>query len=145
MTAFPDNKVSQTLLRTIYPDVGSVLTAKLLNSNSAVIRRNTFQHLTREELFSNEKRKERYLYDESVAKRLIDPVIEQEVTTAYDIPAVTLKYNSYEDNATPDIDDIMAKAEHYPEGYDGYITAQVILPRGQNTSLIKLSKESKCR
>jgi hypothetical protein len=60
VTSFPEDKVCPgRYLGPTDPEVGSVLTAKLLNSNGKVIHRNKFRHLTREELLSDENRKER--------------------------------------------------------------------------------------
>jgi hypothetical protein len=71
------------------------------------------------------------LYEESVSKRLGEPVVEQELTTVFDIAAVTPEYDSYDDDTPPDIDDIVAKVDYDPEGYDGYIAGHVLLPRGE--------------
>ncbi len=62
------------------PEVGSVLTAKILKCNGEVVRRNTFRHLRQEEYESEESKKERSDFDASVEKRLGDPLTDKELT-----------------------------------------------------------------
>jgi hypothetical protein len=56
------------------PDVGLVMTAKILTKTGEIIRRNTYRHLTPEELDSDANQKERELYDTVVNKCLGDPL-----------------------------------------------------------------------
>jgi hypothetical protein len=111
------------------------MTARILKANGKVVRRNTFRHLHPEEFESEECRRERSLFNNCVAARLGEPLSETDNTAEFDIAAVTPEYEVFEDGvsqplATPDIDDVVGTNEYDPEGYNGYITAQVLLPRG---------------
>ena len=72
---FPDVKVCLgRYLGPTEPEVGSVLTAKILKPNGKVIQRKRFRHLTRQEFDSDETRKERETFDASVATELGEAV-----------------------------------------------------------------------
>jgi Reverse transcriptase (RNA-dependent DNA polymerase) len=127
---FPETKVMiGRYLGPTEPEVGSVLTAKILKCNGEVVRRNTFRHLRQEEYESEESKKERSDFDASVEKRLGDPLTDKELTPEFDISMVTPDYEVYEDEQNPVI--IQEIDDYDPEGYDGYITAQVLLPKGE--------------
>ena len=127
---FPETKVMiGRYLGPTEPEVGSVLTAKILKCNGEVVRRNTFRHLRQEEYESEESKKERSDFDASVEKRLGDPLTDKELTPEFDISMVTPDYEVYEDEQNPVI--IQEIDDYNPEGYDGYITAQVLLPKGE--------------
>ena len=135
-TQFPDPKlVLGRYIGPTEPEVGSVLTAKILTETGEVVRRNTFRCLTQDELDSDVNRKGRELFDETVSRRLGDPLKEPELSSSFDVSAITPKYEVYEDDETslevvPEVDDIVGSSEYDPEGYNGYITAQVLLPKG---------------
>ena len=134
--AFPESKVVLgRYLGPTEPEVGSVLTAKVLTLKGEVIRRNTFRHLTTEELESDDNRKERDDFDHKVQERLGTPFKqESELEAVFGIAAVTPEYEAYDD------DELMLEEDqrendnsdscYDPEVYDGYITAQVLLPKG---------------
>jgi len=130
---FPDPKlVLGHYLGPTEPEVGSVMTAKILTKTGEVVRRNTYRGLTPEEWDSNANRKERELFCASVESRLGDPLKESDLNTSLGVSAVTPEYEVYEDDESeehiqsPDIDDWDSE----PQGYDGYITAEVLLPKG---------------
>ena len=133
---FPDDKVCLgKYIGPTDPEVGSVLTAKILKSNGEVIRRNTFRHLTQEELDSDENKRERHLFHLSVSKRLGEPVPHDELEQQFGISAVTPEYDAYEDDEAkptviPDVEEFVGTSDYDPEGYNGYISAQVLLPKG---------------
>ena len=133
---FPDDKVCLgRYLGPTDPEVGSVLTAKILKSNGEVIRRNTFRHLTPEEFESEENQKQRQLFNESVSKRVGQPVLHEDLKQEFGIAAVTPEYEAYEDDDSktvviPEVDELVESSEYDPEGYNGYISAQVLLPKG---------------
>ena len=71
---FPDQKVILgRYLGPTEPEVGSVLTAKILTSSGEIIRRNTLRSLTDQEINCDDNRKERNSFDEKVSKRLGEP------------------------------------------------------------------------
>ena len=133
---FPDDKVCLgKYIGPTDPEVGSVLTAKILKPNGEVIRRNTFRHLTQEELDTDENKRERHLFHLSVSKRLGEPVPHDELEQQFGISAVTPEYDAYEDDEAkptviPDVEEFVGTSDYDPEGYDGYISAQVLLPKG---------------
>jgi hypothetical protein len=134
---FPDQKVVLgRYLGPTEPEVGSVLTAKILTASGEVVRRNSLRRLTHEELSSDENRKERDTFDEAVSHRLGEQFKEEsELTTSFGISVITPEYEVYDDDenkqeAVPDIDEIVGQNEYDPENYNGYITSQVLLPRG---------------
>ena len=48
---------------------------------------------------------------------------------------MTPEYEAYEDDDSkpvevPEVDELVESSDYDPEGYDGYITAQVLLPKG---------------
>ena len=129
---FPDPKlVLGRYLGPTDPEVGSVMTAKILTVTGEVVRRNTYRALTPEEWDSDANRKERELYATSVEARLGSPLKDSDLSSSFGVSAVTPEYEAYEDDdseniQSPDLDDVDSE----PGGYDGYITAQVLLPKG---------------
>jgi hypothetical protein len=127
---FPEERVMLgRYLGPTTPEAGSVMTAQILTSNGEVVRRNTFRHLKREEYESEDCKKARYAFDEAITKRLGDSLSMEELTPEFDVAAVTPEFEVYEDDdskpmPTVEIDD------YDPDTYEGYITAQVLLPKG---------------
>ena len=114
------------------PEAGSVMTAKVLVKSGEVIRRNTYRKLTPEEYDNSAITLERKLFDETIGKRLGEPLKEVDLSATFGISAVTPEYEAYEDdelNPVPEPPDVDALEEE-PEGYEGYITAEVLLPKG---------------
>ena len=119
------------------PEAGSVLTAKVLTSSGDVIRRNTFRHLTQLELDSPEVKEEQVRFDVKVQKRLGEAFHdEKEFSSLLNISAVSEDYTVFDDDdcqGTELSDD--QETPYEPEVIDGYITAQVLLPRGDQYKL----------
>jgi len=135
---FPDPKqVLGRYLGPTDPEIGSVMAAKILTSKGEVIRRNTFRTLTPEEYDSESNREERNAYNKAVVTRLGDPLRETDLASSLGVAALTPEYEAYEDEEaeqyipSPDLDDY--ESEH--EGFNGYITAQVLLPKGGEMKL----------
>lgn len=133
---FPDQKVAlERYLGPTEPEVGSVLTAKILTASGEVVQRNSLRRLTHEELSSDENRKERDTFDEAVSRRLGETFKkESELATSFGISVITPEYEMYDNDenkqeAVPDIDEIVGQNEYDPENYNGYITSQVLLPK----------------
>jgi hypothetical protein len=132
-THFPDDKVVLgRYLGPTDPEAGSVMTAKILKANGEVVRRNTYRHIRQEEFESEEYKLLRADFDKTVAQRLGDAMNEDDVKKR-DISAFTPEYEPYEDDETPAIitpeqDDI----DEESSAYDGYLTSQVMLPKGDN-------------
>jgi hypothetical protein len=57
------------------PEVGSVLTAKLSKNNGEVVRRNTFHHLRQDEYESEENKKARLEFNESVKRDWVNACV----------------------------------------------------------------------
>ena len=135
---FPDQKVILgRYLGPTEPEVGSVLTAKILTKSGEIIRRNTLRSLTEQEVNCDDNRKERNSFDEKVGQRLGEPFKEPELESSFDVSVTTPEYEVYDDDeetkpdALPEIDKLVGSQEEYdPEGYNGYITAEVLLPKG---------------
>jgi hypothetical protein len=109
--------------------------AEILKSNGQVLRRNTFFHARREEFDTEECIKARAEFKVAVSQRLGDMMNMEELKPEYDIVTVTSEYKVYDDDdskaiPTVEINDIVGTDKYNPDIYDGYITAQVILPRG---------------
>lgn len=135
---FPDPKqVLGRYLGPTEPEIGSVMTAKILTNTGEVIRRNTFRGLTPEEFDSLSNQEERKAYDMAVRKRLGDPLMEKDIAIVLGVSSLTPEYEAYEDEEaeqytpSPDVDDF----ENEHEGFNGYITAQVLLPKGNELKL----------
>jgi transposase InsO family protein len=134
---FPEEKVVLgRYLGPTEPEIGSVLTVKILTITGEVVRRNSVRRLTDEELCSDANKKERALFDEAVGHRLGEPFKESDLVTSFDVSVVTPDYEVYNDDDTtlepvPEVDDIVGSSGYDPEGYNGYITAQVLLPKGE--------------
>jgi hypothetical protein len=149
--SFPEPKVCLgRYLGPTDPEVGSVLTAKILKENGEIVRRNSYRHLTPDELEGETGIRERKLFDEAVEKRLGNPHTEQELeaidkeSERRSILAVTPEYEVYEDDLetmiTPEMDDIVGSQDYDPERYDGLIAAHVLLPKGDEFKLGKVAK-----
>jgi preprotein translocase subunit Sss1 len=141
---FPDQKVVLgRYLGPTEPEVGSVLTGKILTATGEVIRRNTFRHLTDAEIASSDNRKERDKFDETVGNRCGVPFKEPELGPSLGVSVTTPDYEVYDDGETepmslPEIDDIVGTSGYDPEGYNGYITSEVILPKGDEFKIGKV-------
>jgi hypothetical protein len=128
------------------PGVGSTMTAKILKSNGEVVRRYTFRLIRPEELDTEENKRFRAEFDESVSKRLGQPLNDEAfVTPTLEVAAVVPDYERYEDENNPaepaiDSDDI-GDLEN-PEAYDGYIASQVMLPREDQMLLATVRKRA---
>jgi hypothetical protein len=62
-------------------------------------------------------------------------VLHDDLEKQFAISAVTPEYETYEDDDSkpiliPDVDDVFNTSEYDPEGYNGYISAQVLLTKG---------------
>jgi hypothetical protein len=107
------------------PDIGSALTAKILQPNGQFVCRSTLRHLTYKELHSSVHLDKRCQFDESVATYL------GPASTVQNFPAKNLTpdpdhYDDTKDPINPDHGD----AEITPEMGDNYLSAEIMLPRG---------------
>jgi Reverse transcriptase (RNA-dependent DNA polymerase) len=123
------------------PEAGSVMSAKILKDTGKVVRRNTFRGLTQEEVDSVEMKKRCSDFDKKVHEKLGHAITEKELS-GISINAITPEYEAYEsfeedrpDLSMPDTDTFQVGDEYEPESYDGYITSQVLLPRGDDMKL----------
>jgi hypothetical protein len=111
------------------------LTAKFLKSNGEVVERNTFHHLRQDKYESKYNKKVRSEFDQSVTKREGEPLSDKDIAPEFDVLAITPAYEVYkDDNSVPlpihEVDPVVNDSDWDPEVYDGYITAQVLLPKG---------------
>ena len=122
--SYPDDKL--ILGRYLGPatDIGSALTAKILQPNGQFVCRLTLRHLTNEELHSSVHLDKRRQFDQSVATHLGPASMIQ------DFPAgnLTPDPNHYDD--TDPINPDLGDAEITPEMGDNYLSAEIMLPRG---------------
>jgi hypothetical protein len=132
IAGFPDPKMQLgRYLGPTDPDAGSVLTAKILANSDDVVRRNTFRLLTDRELESKEVLDEQVTFDDKVHKQLGDPFsIEKDMQDALNFSSVSHDLVVFDDDdhqGTLLFDDQVSSYE--PDVLDGYLTAQVLLPR----------------
>jgi hypothetical protein len=102
-----------------------------------IIRRNTLRCLTEEEVNCDDNRKERNSFDEKDSPRLGEPFKETNLEESFGVSVTTPSYEVYDDDEEtkqallPEIDKLVGSSDEYdPEGYNGYITAEVLLPKG---------------
>jgi hypothetical protein len=122
------------------PESGSVMTAKILKDNGQVIRRNTFRHIRLEEYDTEECKTARSKFDTIIETRLGEALTEKDISPEFTVAAVTPEFEVYEDDdrevtPTMDIDDIVGIDDYNPDKYEGYITSQVLLPKGDEFQL----------
>jgi Reverse transcriptase (RNA-dependent DNA polymerase) len=115
------------------------MSAKILKANGQVVRRNTYRGLTIDEVESEEFKKRCADFNESIKSKLGHPLTDKELSEI-SLSAVTPEYEAYEsdeqsDISMTDIDTFAVGDEYEPESYDGYITSQVLLPRGVDMKL----------
>jgi hypothetical protein len=111
------------------PGAGSVLSAKILTFEGKVIRRNTFRHLTPLEDVNTELITAKTNFTIKVNSRLGDPIKDHlDFNDLVKISSVTLS-NDESINLTD--------MRYDPDVMDTYITAEVLLPRGD---LLKIGK-----
>jgi len=122
--SYPDDKL--ILGRYLGPatDIGSALTAKILQPNGQFVCRSTLRHLTHEELHSSVHLDKRRQFDESVATHLGPTSAVQD----FSAKNLTPDPDHYDD--TDPIDPDHGDAEITPEMGDNYLSAEIMLPRG---------------
>jgi len=122
--SYPDDK----LILGRYPgpatDIGSALTAKVLQLNGQFVCQSTLRHLTDEELQSSVHLDKRRQFDESVATHL------GPTSTVQDFPAENLTPDPDHFDDSDPIDPDYGDAEITPEMGDNYLSAEIMLPRG---------------
>jgi hypothetical protein len=102
VTQFPEDKIILgKYLGPTDPGIGSVMSAKILKSNGEVVRRNTFRLLSPEEFDTDENKTLRHSYEESIIKRLGEPITSSNLPHELSISAVTPQYERYEDDDVP--------------------------------------------
>jgi hypothetical protein len=77
----------------------------------------------------------RETFNEAVGKQLGEPFKESELSSSFDISVMTPDYEVYYNDETlielvPEVDDIVGTSEYDLEGYNSYITTQVLLSKG---------------
>jgi hypothetical protein len=122
--SFPDDKL--ILGRYLGPaiDTGSALTAKILKSNGVFVCRSTLRHLTDEELNSSVHKDMRHKFDESIEHHLGLAALPQ------DFPAEDLTPDPTYYDDTDAMDPEYGDAEVMPEIGDNYLSAKLMLPKG---------------
>jgi hypothetical protein len=121
---FPEVKL--TLGRYLGPatDVGSALTAKILNSNGQTVCRSTLRHLNVKEIHCPIHQETRRVFNETITHHLGPNATEQEFL-AEDL---TPYYDFYDDDH--DLDPDYGGLEVTPAMGDSYLNAEITVPRG---------------
>jgi hypothetical protein len=122
--SYPDDKLILGHYLGPATDIGSALTAKILQPNGQFVCRSTLRHLTDEELQSSVHLDKRRQFDESVATHL------GPAATVQDFPAENLTPDPDHFDDTDPIDPDHGDAEITPEMGDNYLSAKIMLPRG---------------
>jgi len=122
--SYPDDRLILGRYLSPATNVGSALTAKILQPNGQFVCRLTLRHLTNEELQSSVHLDKRRQFNESVVTHL------GPASTVQDFPAKNLTPNpDYFDDTDP-VDPDYGHAEITPEMDDNYLSAEIMLPRG---------------
>jgi hypothetical protein len=121
--SYPDDKL--ILGRYLGPatDIGSALTAKILQPNGQFVCRSTLGHLTNNELQSSVHHDKQRQFDESVATHL------GPASTVQDFPAKNLTPDPKHYDDTNPINPDYGDTEITPEMGDNYLSAKIMLPR----------------
>jgi hypothetical protein len=122
--SYPDDKLILGRYLSPATDIGSALTAKILQPNGQSLCRSTLRHLTDEELQSSVHLDKRRQFNESVATHLGPASMIQ------DFPAKNLTPNPDHYDDTDSIDPDHSDAEITPEMGDNYLSAEIMLPCG---------------
>jgi hypothetical protein len=122
--SYPDDKL--ILGRYLGPamDIGSALTAKILQPNGQFVCRSTLRHLTDDELQSSVLLDKRRQVDESVVTHL------GPASTVQDFPAENLSLDLDHYDETDPINPDHGAVEITPEMGDNFLSAEIMLPRG---------------
>jgi hypothetical protein len=101
---FPDQKVVLgRYLGPTEPEVGSVLTGKILTATGEVIPRNMFRHLTDAEIVSSDNQKERDKFNETVGNRCGVLFKEPLLGPSLGVLVTTPDYELYDNDKTEQI------------------------------------------
>jgi len=123
--SYPDDRLIMGRYLGPVTDIGSALTANILQPNGQFVCRSTLRHLTNEEYQSSVHLDKRRQFDESVVAHL------GPASTVQDFPAENLTPDpDYFDDIDP-IDPDYGDAEITPEMGDNYLSAKIELPRGR--------------
>jgi len=122
--SYPDDKLILGHYLGPATDIGSALTAKILQPNGQFVCRSTLRHLTNKELHSSVHIDKRCQFDESVATHLGPASMVQ------DFPAENLTPDPDHYDDTNPIDPDHGDAEITPEMGDNYLSAEIMIPRG---------------
>ena len=122
--SYPDDKLILGCYLGPATDIGSALTAKILQPNDQYVCRSTLQHLTNEELQRSVHLDKRCQFDESVATHL------GLASMVQDFPSENLTPDPDHYDDTDLIDPDRSDAEITPEMGDNYLSAEIMLPRG---------------
>ena len=123
--SYPDDKLILGRYLGPAPDIGSALTAKILQPNGQFVCRLTLRHLIDEELHSSVHLDKQRQFDESVTTYL------GPASTVQNFPAKNLTPDPYHYDDTKDpINPDHGDAEITPEMGDNYLSAKIMLPRG---------------
>jgi Reverse transcriptase (RNA-dependent DNA polymerase) len=142
---FPEAKsVLGRYLGPTEPEAGSVLSAKILTNSGEVVRRNTFRVLTTEEQESESVKQAQATFNESVKKRLGNAfTTSDDVSAQLTFSSLTIDDEESICDNTDHLDTITGNSNDFdPEVIDGYISAQVLLPRDDQYQLGKVIKRS---
>ena len=119
------------------PEVGATMCAKILKENGNVLHRSTYRPLTKEERANEACAAARRNFDIKIQQRYGKPttessILEQESNDQRSVSVLTPEYDAYSDGHEHHErhDDV----DNYDiETYDSYLTAQVLLPKGDET------------
>ena len=137
----PDKENSPKIGRWLGPShrIGASMCFYILVQNGEVISRSSVQHLTQLEMMKDDIKQCLEEYDDEVRGRLRDEGFEcrHEHENAFYIDDEDDELESEEPNAVPEIE------EYTPEGYDEYIGAQLLIPKGDGRVQGTIVKRSK--
>ena len=144
---FPEDKeLLGRYLRPTEPGQGSTMSYFILTEGGKIIRRVDVRPLTLAELESESHREARRKFDREITEKLGSPYKEDDLKDQQSKDESNLSplestphYEPYEDEqqsnlSTPDVDTFE------PEGYDSYITAEVLLPKGDDVVKATVTK-----
>jgi hypothetical protein len=133
---FPEDKVVLGCYLGPSIDIGLALTAKRLKENGQVVHHSTYHALTEEEWQSKEERKARRVFDEAIERKL-GPSVKPEDLDEDNLEMPTFEpYDDDDGGSIPSAKD--AEKEPMPEVGDGYLNAEVLLQRGDQTKTAKV-------
>ena len=121
-------------------DVHPIMSFYVLRSNGTVVVRNTLRSLTHDEWHNDAERQERSTFLTGIHESLGPAFAESDLDTdsPHLVSAITPEFDPYEPEAEP------PEADDFDEdAYDAYISAQVMLPRGDRMEMANVRKRKR--